>query len=451
MDTVAFGRAFLGTTMAFHIAFALFGVGIPFMISLAELIGIARRDGDFTRMARQWTFAMAVLFVAGALSGTVIAVVFAVLLPPFMAIVSKVVILPFFIETFAFFIEAIFLGIYAYTWDSFKGKWTHWLTSLPIVIASCASAFLITTVNAWMAAPTGFTMKADGSITDINQWQAMWNSAVPTRTGHSIVAYYATTAFVIAAVAAWQFIRRKPSPSSRRYHEKMLAFSLAVAFLFSLAVGVTGDTSARYAAQHEPEKFAAMEDVTSTRADAPLTIGGIFDGAGRLRDTVTVPGALSILVGGTRATVITGLSAFDPSTWPPLFIHYFFDAMVAIGIFMVFVPLLFFALRGMRPTAEMGGRRRGWAYGRAMGWLTVAAGILSVIGVEAGWMLTEIGRQPYTIQGILLTKDAFTRSPAVLAYAVVFPLFYAVLAAVTLLVLVRHYRPRNVRADSDPS
>ena len=315
MDLVALGRAFMGTTMAFHILFALFGVGIPLVISFAELLGIVRRDADFTAMAKRWTFAMATLFVVGAISGTIVAVVFAVLLPPFMAFVSKVIILPFYIENFAFFIEAIFLGIYAYTWGKWKNQWVHWLTSLPIVIASFASAFLITTVNAFMNAPQGFT-DVNGMIANVNPWTAMWNAAVPTETSHSILSYYATTAFVFAAVAAFALARKKFSAGAvavaEPYRKKMLAFSMLLALGFSLAVVATGDSSARFIAQNEPEKFAAAEAVAHTGTDAPLNFAGIV-----------LPGFLSVLLGGSRDVLVKGLDAFDPSTWPPLAVHYF--------------------------------------------------------------------------------------------------------------------------------
>ncbi len=436
MDIVAFGRAFLGMTMAFHIFFALFGVGIPLLISLAELIGIVKKDDDFISMAKRWTFAMATLFVVGAISGTIVAVVFAVLLPPFMTIVNKVVILPFFMESFAFFIEAIFLGIYAYTWGSFKGRWTHWLASLPIVIGSAASAFLITTVNAFMSSPQGFT-DVNGTISNVDQWKAMFNPAVPTRTGHSILSYYATTAFVFAAIAAIRFIKNKyHGGTSRGYYEKMLVFTMAAALVFSLAVVATGDSAARYIAANQPEKFAAAENVMTTGSNVPFVFGGILDAAGRLHGDIAIPGLLSVLVGGTRNTVIRGLGSFDPSTWPPLIVHYFFDIMIMVGTLMLVVPVLFFAFR----FGLAGKRRREWAFSKAVAWSVAVTGVLSVVGVEAGWMLTEIGRQPYVIQGVLLTKDAFTDSPAVIAYAVVFPIFYIVLAVVTFWILARHYR-----------
>lgn len=428
MNLVDAARGFLGMTMAFHIFFALFGVGIPLMVSLAELVGIIKKDNDFTAMARRWVFAMTTLFVVGAVSGTIVSVVFVVLLPPFMAIVSKVIILPFNLETYAFFLEAIFLGIYAYTWNRFKNPWVHWLTSLPVIIGSLASAFFITTVNAFMATPQGFT-DVGGVIANVNQWAAMFNPTTANETTHSILAYYATTAFVFAAVAAWQFMRKR-AVDNEGYRKKMLVFSLVVAVIFSLAVGISGDTSARSIAHNEPEKFAAMEGVMQTEANAPLTIGGVVTPGG-IVDGLRIPGMLSFLVGGSRAVVVAGLSAFDPSTWPSLTIHYYFDTMVAIGLIMLAVPIIFFLLWW---------RRRRWAFSKLMAWAIWITGILSIVGVEVGWMLTEEGRQPYTIHGILLTANAFTNSPVAIDYAFIFPVLYIILAVVTPWVLVSHYR-----------
>ncbi|MGD1003763.1 MAG: cytochrome ubiquinol oxidase subunit I [Minisyncoccia bacterium] len=432
MGTVDAARGFLGMTMAFHIFFALFGVGIPLMASLAELIGIIKKDKDFITMARRWVFAMTVLFVVGAISGTIVSVVFVVLLPPFMAIVSKAIILPFNLETYAFFLEAIFLGIYAYTWDRFKTPWIHWLTSLPIIIGSLASAFFITTVNAFMSTPQGFT-DINGVIANVNQWTAMFNPTTSNETTHSILAYYATTAFVFAAVAAFQFIR-KGKIDAEGYRKKMLVFSLLVAIVFSLAVVVSGDTSARSIAHNEPEKFATMEGVMQTESDAPLTLGGITTPSG-IKDGIRIPGMLSFLVGGSRQVIVIGLNAFDPSTWPELTIHYYFDGMAVIGFIMLGVPILFFALWEWR---------RRWAFSKIVLWAIWITGVLSIIGVELGWMLTEEGRQPYTIRGFLLTANAFTNSPVAIAYAVIFPILYIVLSIVTPWVLVSHYRKHRL-------
>ena len=430
MDAIAYGRAFIGTSLAFHIAIALFGVGVPLLISLAELIGITKKDRDFSKMARRWTFAMTTLFAAGAISGTVVAVAFMVLLAPFMAIAGKTIILPFFLETFAFFIEAAFLGIYVFSWDRLK-PWIHWLTSLPIVIASAASAFLITTMSAFMSAPQGFTM-AGGLVTSADQWTAMWNAAVPTRTGHSILSYYATTAFVFAAMAALALLREKTRErGTASYHKRMLSFTLLLGLLFSLGVVATGDQAARFIARYEPQKFAAAEGILETQSHAPLALGGWFDDQRVLHGALVIPDALSLLIGGAANTVVAGLKAFDPATWPPAIIHYFFDLMALIGGLLLATPILYFAATRWRPRL---------AHERPMLWLVIATGIASLLAVELGWMLTEIGRQPWTIRGVLLTSNAFTPSPSTALYALAFPVFYVALAGVTLWVLIAHYR-----------
>lgn len=419
--------------MAFHIFFALFGVGIPLMVSLAELIGIVKKDADFMTMAKRWTFAMTVLFVAGAISGTIISVLFAVLLPPFMSFISRVVILPFSLETYAFFLEAIFLGIYAYSWTKFKNQWVHWFTSLPLIIGSAASAFFITTVNAFMVSPQGFT-DVNGVISNVNQWVAMFNPATATKTSHSILAYYATTAMVFAAVAIFRYLRKKNiDDASHRYAEKIVVFSLALTLIFSLGVVVTGDSSARFIAGNDPAQFAAAEGVMQTSSNVPLTVGGVVSPTG-IKGGIVIPEILSLLVGGSRNTLVVGLDAISPSLWPPLIVHYYFDSMVGIGLLMLLVPAAFFVFWK---------RRIRWAFGKVMAALIVLTGALSIVAVELGWMFSEEGRQPYTIRGIMLTNDAFTSSPTVMAYAVLFPIFYLILAAITAWVLLSHYKKTN--------
>jgi len=426
------GRVFMGDTLAFHILFAMFGVGIPLMVSLAELLGIARRDAAYVDMARRWTFTMAVFFVSGAVSGTVVAVAMTVLWPGFMAFIGRVVALPFALEITAFFLEAIFLGVYAYTWDAWKGRWTHWLTSLPVVLGSLASAFFITTVNAFMNTPAGFTLSS-GAITKVNQVAAMLNPATPTETIHSILSYYAATALFFGAVAAIMLLARRnggPSDEKKAYARKMLVFSLAFGLLFSVLVGVSGSSSAQFIAQHEAEKFAAAEGVFTTGPDMSLAIGGIVSGRS-LAGAVNVPELLSVLTGGSTATVIMGLDRFDPSTWPPLVVHYFFDLMAAIGIAMVAVPVIFFAL-------QLAKRRA--AFSRAMLWIVFATGMLPVVAVESGWLVTELGRQPYIIRNVMLVRDAYTTAQGVPFWSIAFPIFYLVLAVMTMWVITKHYR-----------
>ena len=432
MDPIIFGRAFIGMTMAFHIAFALFGVGIPLLVCIVELLGIARKDSRFIVLAKQYTYAMTVLFIVGAISGTIISISFAVLLTPFMAVASKVIILPFVIEGFAFVIEASFLALYAYTWNRFGNPWKHWLLSVPVVVASAATAYLITTVNGWMNTPSGFTY-ANGVFSNINQWKAMTNLASVPETAHSIMAYYATTAFVFAAVTVYQLIeegRRERFGQSYQFKKKVVALLLTIALIFSVAVAVTGDNSARFDSHYEPEKLAAAEGVAHSESNAPLVFLGIFH-HGILQGGLRVPDGLSFLVGGSEKIVVQGLSGFDPATWPPLIVHYFFDSMAAIGMLMLITPLLFFIFYKWHHV---------WIFGKPMEWLIVITGVLSIVAVEIGWMLTEFGRQPYVIAGIMPSADAFNATHATIAYAIWFPLVYIGLAVVTYKILTKHYR-----------
>ncbi len=421
----------MADTLAFHIFFALLGVGIPLLVSLAELIGIIRRDDDFLRFARRWSFAMGVFFVVGAISGTIVAVEFFMLWPGFVAFAGPAIGLPMFLEVFAFFVEAIFLGIYLFTWKRWGSatsdstahfSWRHWLTSLPVVIGSFASAFLITTVNAFMNDPSGIVTKKVGAvlkIASVNPWRAMFGPAVFTETSHSILAYYTTTTFVAAAVYALVLWRRRNTGANhlthRRYAKKMLAFSLAAAFIFSVFVGLTGDQSARFLANNEPLKLATIEQLPTTESHAPLRFFG-----------VRVPDALSELVGGTPGTVVTGLSAFNPALWPPAFIHWLFDAMAASGFFLVAVPILYFALKK-------------WRERRMMFSLIFLAALAAIFSVEAGWIVTEVGRQPYVVRGLMTVATAFTPSAGVVTIALIFPLLYVALAIVAFWIIIRHY------------
>ncbi len=417
------GRVLMADTLAFHIFFALLGVGIPLLVSLAELVGMVRRDDDFLQFARRWSFAMGVLFVVGAISGTVVAVEFFMLWPGFVAFAGPAIGVPMFLEVFAFFIEAIFLGVYMFTWGRWGNRsWRHWLSSLPVVLGSVASAFLITTVNAFMNEPSGIVTQVVGGvqkIVQVNPWQAMFGPATLPETSHSIVAYYTTTFFVAAAICALALWRRRgtmeTNSETTRYFSKGLVFCLTLAFACALVVGFTGDASARFLASHEPLKLATIEQLPATESHAPLRFLGI-----------RIPDALSELVGGTPQTVVQGLAAFDPALWPPSFIHWLFDGMAASGFFLVVVPIVYAV-------------RRNWRHSRIMFGLIIAAALAALFSVEAGWIVTEVGRQPYVVAGVLKTAAAFTPSAGVVVIALVFPVLYVVLAVAAFWILIRHY------------
>jgi cytochrome d ubiquinol oxidase subunit I len=429
------GRILMADSLGFHIIFALLGVGLPLLVCLAELIGLARRDPDFTAMAKRWAFGMSTLFVVGAISGTVVAFELAILWPTFMAFAGKIIGLPIFMETFAFFLEAIFLGIYLFTWDRL-GPMAHWLCSLPIVIGGAASAFFITTVNAFMNSPAGFTL-VNGVATNIHPFSAMFNPATPTETTHSIFSYYLTTVLLLAGLYAFKILRskkndevnknesnKKNSDAGASYRKKAVAFTLILACVFSILVGVTGDSSGKFLARYEPLKLATAEGLQTTESHAPLVVFG-----------VRIPDMLSFLAFGSVNANVKGLDAFSPDLWPPSWIHQMFDIMAVSGIILVIVPFLFLALWLWR---------RRLAFSKAMLWAIVPSGLLALVAVECGWILTEVGRQPYIITGIMTTEQAFTTSAGVADLAVIFPILYLALFIITAFILVKHYRrPRS--------
>ncbi len=454
-NSLSAGRVFMGDSLGFHILFALFGVGIPLLISLAELIGIFKKDNDFYTMARRWSFAMGTLFVVGAVSGMIISNQLSMLWPNFMALAGRVIGLPFYMEGFAFFIEAIFLGIYLYSWDRFKNKYTHWLCSLPIVLGSLASAFFITTANAWMNSPAGF-MYTNGVASNINPIAAMFNKATYTETTHSIVSYYLTTALVFAGIYAWSLgfhkhrtkhlLKKKNIIPDEREHEKLrtyrkkaLVYTMVIGTVFALLMTVTGDQSARYIANNEPLKFAAAEIAEHTQAGAPMEIGGI-ERNGHLEDAIQIPRLLSFLSFGRETAVVRGLDSFNPNTWPPLWIHAMFDLMVFFGMYIAFVVTLFFILFFWK---------RKHAFSHIILGLIVLSGAASFLAMEFGWIVTEVGRQPYVIRGIMTVSQAFTTSKTVIEFGSIFPSIYTILLILTPWILIRHYNRTKLDLDTE--
>jgi cytochrome d ubiquinol oxidase subunit I len=252
-STLMTARGLMGDTLGFHILFALLGVGLPFLMSVFEGLGLWYKDADYTRTARAMGFAVATLFVTGAISGTIVSFQLNLLWPHFMEFANPIIGLPFVLEGFAFLVEGVFLGIYLFSWERLSPM-AHWLCSFPLWLGSFSSAFLITTVNGWMNSPEGFTLLPDGSVTDIHPWRAMFNTAAPYEITHSILAYYLTATFLVAAIFAWKLLRTRAAgtESEITYQKKMLTLLLSLAFFFATAVGLAGDESGKNLAVNQP-------------------------------------------------------------------------------------------------------------------------------------------------------------------------------------------------------
>ncbi len=421
MTPLEYGRLLFAFTLAVHSLFLIVGIGLAFFISLAEFLGIRKKNEAYLRMARSWSRGFVVLFAIGAGTGVSVAVELYLLWPAFMAIASQVIILPFFIEVFAFFVETIFLGIYMHTWDRFRNPWRHWLASLPIVVASAASGFLITTVNAFINTPSGFTL-VGGQLTQVDPVAAMLNPGVPLETSHTLIACYVGTAFLLAALYAWRRLRGDTS----EYAARAFRLAMYVAVVVAILAAIGGSLSASFVAANQPEKFAAMEGLYVTQARAPEIFFGL---------TVPIPGLLSFLATGSFDGVVTGLNAFPPSTWPDVgLVHTAFNLLVTIGIVLVLVAA------GNVVADRLAKRPK---LRRAASYAMVVAGPLAYLNFLLGWIVTEVGRQPWIIQDVMTVQEGFTAaSGAVPGLFVAFVIFYAALLGLTVVVLRRLYAAR---------
>ncbi len=427
MTNDIYARALTGSTLAIHIIFAVIGVGLPLFISIAELAGIVRKDRDFQLMARRWTTALVILFAVGSVTGTAVAFELTLLWPNFMQIAGKVIALPFVIEGFAFFVEAIFLGIYVYAWDRFSNRWLHWLCSLPIIVASAASGLLITTVNAFMNSPVGFQLN-QGQVQNVQPLAAMLNPMAASEMLHVLTTAYLVVAFLLAGMAAWNLLRGR----SLAYFKKALAIGMSGALLVATLTIFTGDMSAKDIARYQPEKLAAAEALFDTQTRAPLTIGGIVNPTThQVIGAIQIPDLLSWLAYGDINHPIQGLNAFPQATWPSLAIHYAFDAMVGIGFYLFGIGLLF--------VLALVFRRRLMTH-RLLLLGVLGGSVLSFLAMELGWMVTELGRQPWILYHIMTVQQALTSSPYVglLFYGLLS--FFMLAAVSTIYILLKYFR-----------
>lgn len=431
-EAVFFSRVLTETTLSFHIIYATIGVGVPLMIMIAQWVGIKKNDEHYILLARRWARGFIITVAVGVVTGTAIGLQLSLLWPNFMELAGNVIALPLFMETFAFFFEAIFLGIYLYTWDRFENQKKHFLLLIPVAIGASFSAVFITIVNAFMNAPQGFDI-ANGELININPLLAMFNPAMPTKVAHVVVTSYMTAAFVLAAIAAFRLLKG----SNHEYHKKALYLTMKVGLVFAIAAAIIGDFSGKYLAEYQPEKLAAAEWHLETSENAPLIMYGIL-ADGEVKYAIKVPFALSFLAHSSFTKEVTGLDQFPEDEVPPLYIHYLFDIMVTIGMWMTLLSAVFWL-----------GMKRGWKMvsTKWFRWLIVLGGPLSLIAIEAGWWLAEVGRQPWILRGLMRTQDAATTSGHVDKMLILFCLLYLVLGVGSVVVLRKMFRNNPVERE----
>ncbi len=424
MSDLLAARALFGTSLAFHIVFAAVGVAMPVLMVAAEWRWRRTGSAVHRELARRWAKGTAILFAVGAVSGTVISFELGLLWPRFMAFAGPLIGMPFSLEGFAFFAEAIFLGIYLYGWERVSPR-LHLLSGAAVAASGAASAFFVTLANAWMNHPAGLEL-ALGRVAEVRPLEAMFPSGWATQVLHVLLSCYAATGFAVAGIHAW-LLRREPGNA---FHRAALLLALAMGGGAALLQVVSGDLSARKLAETQPVKLAALEGQFETMRGAPLRIGGIPDAEQRVtRYAIEIPYGLSFLAFHDPDAEVKGLDAFPRDVWPdPRKVHLAFQVMVGLGSAMAALSLAALLLWWRRP---------GWlAHPRFL--LAVAvSGPLGFLALEAGWLVTEWGRQPFAVWGVLRTADAVTPVRGLAVPLVAFNLLYLLLAVATFVLLRR--------------
>ncbi len=424
MTNLLAARLQMAVSLGFHIVFAVVGIGMPLLMVLAE--GRWLRTGDVVDrvLAERWAKGTAVLFAVGAVSGTVLSFELGLLWPRFMAFAGAVIGLPFALEGFAFFTEAIFLGIYLYGWDRVPPR-MHLVAGVVVAVSGALSGLFVVSANGWMNAPTGFRL-VNGRAVDIDPVAAMWNPMALPEAVHMLLAAYAATGFAVAGIHAWRLLGERSHP----FHRHALAIALAVGGTAALLQPLAGDVLARVVAHTQPVKLAALEGQFATERGAPLRIGGLPDpAAGVTRYALEIPYGLSLLAYNDAQALVRGLDAFPRDMWPPIVpVHLAFQAMVGLGIVSASVAAW---------AAALAWRRRGLPDAPGLLRALVLTAPAPMAAIEAGWVVTEVGRQPWIIQGVMRTAEAVTPMPGLVVPLATFSAVYLLLAATVVMLLRR--------------
>jgi len=424
MDDFLAARSQMALSLGFHIIYACIGMVMPFFMAVSHYKWLKTNNEVYKHITKAWSKGVAIFFATGAVSGTMLSFELGLLWPKFMEHAGPIFGMPFSLEGTAFFIEAIALGFFLYGWDKLN-KWFHWFTGVVVGVSGLASGILVVAANAWMNSPAGFEY-VNGQYTNIDPIKAMFNDAWFTQALHMCLAAFTATGFAVAGVHALMILKKQHT----EFHYKSFKIAAAFATVAALLQPISGDISAKDVAQRQPAKLAAMEALYKTEKPAPLLIGGIVDEKNKtVSKAVEIPGALSFLAHGDFKAEVKGLDQIPEDEHPPVAItHYAFQIMVGLGTVMMIISLIYFVVLWRKKTVL----DTKWLLK-----LFVFAIPLGYIALEAGWTVTEIGRQPWIINGIMRTKDAVTPMPGI---AWSFYLFSAIYFSLSLIVIFLLYR-----------
>ncbi|WP_075343570.1 cytochrome ubiquinol oxidase subunit I [Tenacibaculum agarivorans] len=430
MENIDAARLQMAFTLIFHIVFACIGMVMPFFMVVSHKKWLNTGNPVYLQLTKAWQKGVAIFFVIGAVSGTALSFELGLLWPEFMEHAGPIIGMPFSLEGAAFFVEAIALGFYLYGWNKIPPKF-HWFTGVIVGIAGVASGILVVSANGWMNAPSGFDY-VDGKFLNIDPVAALLNPAWFTQALHMVLAAFTATGFAVAGIHAIQILRNK----QKEIHKK--AFKIAITFgaIAAILQPISGDISAKDVAKRQPVKLAAMEAHYETAKGVPLYIGGIVDHQQKeVHYKIEIPNALSFLAFGDFNAEIKGLNDFPEDEIPNVpIVHYAFQIMVGLGGILLFAGLFFFFVNA---------RKKQWLskkfFWKVFALLTPAG----FIALEAGWIVTEVGRQPWIIHKIMRTKDAVTPMPGIVYSFFLYVILYSILTLAVAWLLRRQIKSLN--------
>ena len=427
MDDLLAARLQMGVSLGFHIVFSCIGMTMPWLMAAAQWRFMKSRDGTYRELAKAWSRGVAVFFAVGAVSGTVLSFELGLLWPTFMEHAGPIFGLPFSWEGTAFFVEAIALGLFLYGWERLPER-VHFASGVVVGIAGAASGVLVIAANGWMNSPSGFRW-VDGRALDVDPIAAMFNDAWASQATHMLIAAFVSTSFAVAGVHASLLLRGSKNP----LHERALRIALTVGAIAALLQPLSGDLSAKDVARRQPAKLAAMEALYRTQRGAPLVLGGLpNDAEQRVDYAIEIPYGLSVLAHGDPHAEVIGLDRIPVDERPPTrVVHVAFQLMVGAGMLLAALSVCYLWLRF---------RRRAIASLRWFLWLVALSTPLGFLAVEAGWTVTEVGRQPWIIYGVMRTSEAVTPMPGLVWPLLSTVVVYAILTVVLVVVMVRLVR-----------
>ena len=427
MEDLLAARSQMALSLGFHIIFACIGMVMPFFMATSHYQYLKTKNPLYKDLTKAWSKGVAIFFVTGAVSGTMLSFELGLLWPKFMLHAGPIFGMPFSLEGTAFFIEAIALGFFLYGWGKFK-PWFHWFTGVVVGISGLASGILVVAANGWMNSPSGFDY-VNGEYLNIDPIEALFNDAWFSQSLHMTLAAFAATGFAVAGIHAYMIIRKK----NIEFHQKAFRIALVFGGIAALFQPLSGDISAKDIAVRQPAKLAAMEAHFETEKGASLIIGGIPDEENEtINYAIKIPGALSFLAHGDFEAEVIGLDQFPKENHPPVMVtHFAFQIMVGMGMILMALSLLYFFSSW---------KKKDWLRANWFLWLFVLATPLGFIAVEAGWTVTEVGRQPWIIYEVLKTKDAVSPIPGIAYSFYLFSAIYLSLSAAVAFLLIRQIK-----------